>query len=287
MELADATIAIMGLGLMGGSLALALKGKCCSLRGMDVDAETLAYATDRGIVDIASSDLESILAGVDVLILAMPVGQIVRFIQDLPKVYSGKIMLMDLGSTKADIVNAMSKLPKRFDVLGGHPMCGKEKLGIQNADPTMFSNAPFAFTKLENTSPKAVDFANQLVAAIGANPLWISGEIHDAWTAATSHFPYLISTLLARVTPAAARPLIGSGYRSATRLAGTPASLMLDVCLSNHENILAAFDHFVAEMQQLRELLAAQDADALRVWMDKAATHQNHLLGQSTHESHH
>jgi prephenate dehydrogenase len=285
MELKDATIAIIGLGLMGGSLARALRGKCCSIWGIDVDPDALAYATDQGIVDIASSSPEGVFPNVDVVILAMPVGAIIRFIEELPAICAQKIIVMDLGSTKTQIVEAMSKLPPRFDVLGGHPMCGKEKLGIRNADPEMFKNAPFAFTTLENTSSTAVDFANQLVTAIGASPLWISPDTHDAWTAATSHFPYLLASLLAMVTPAAARPLVGTGYKSASRLAGTPASLMLDVCLSNQENILMAFDRFSDEMHTLRKLLAAKDAEALREWMDEAAACQRHMLGQNQNAS--
>ncbi|HXQ38161.1 MAG TPA: prephenate dehydrogenase/arogenate dehydrogenase family protein, partial [Anaerolineales bacterium] len=130
-RLQDSKIAIFGLGLMGGSLALALKGKCTALYGIDSDPSTLKLALDKKIVDEVDTDPVKILPQADLVILATPVPVILAFIQKLPSFTQNPCIVIDLGSTKKDIVQAMSTMPERFDVLGGHPICGKEKLGLE------------------------------------------------------------------------------------------------------------------------------------------------------------
>src|SRR5215207_587050 len=122
-KIEDSKIAIIGLGLMGGSLALALKGKCAALYGIDSDRATLELATARQIVDQADTDLGILVRQADLLILATPVRAIIDFIQKLPLLAQKPCIVLDIGSTKKDIVRAMSSLPERFDPIGGHPIC--------------------------------------------------------------------------------------------------------------------------------------------------------------------
>ncbi|MFN3491335.1 MAG: prephenate dehydrogenase/arogenate dehydrogenase family protein, partial [Anaerolineales bacterium] len=158
-QLQNAKIGIIGLGLMGGSLAKALKGKCAALYGFDSHLPTLELALATQTVDFASTSLlpSPIRRGVggevgvrvDVLILATPVNIILDIIPTLPSfIKKQNCILIDLGSTKKSIVELMNHLPENFEVIGAHPICGKEKLGLQNADANLYQSAPFIVTPL-------------------------------------------------------------------------------------------------------------------------------------------
>ncbi len=285
-SLTEARIAILGLGLMGGSLAMALQGHCESLSGADPDPETVALARQRKIVDRCSTDPGDILPDSNVIVLAAPVGVIPELIHDLPGLHPGKAIVLDFGSTKAEIVQAMETLPPRFDPLGGHPMCGKEKLSLANADPGIFRGAPFAFTPLERTSPQARAFVEQLALTIGAHPLWLDPLTHDRWTASTSHLPYLLSVALAWATPPESAPLIGPGFRSATRLAATPASMMLDVLITNRANLQQALAQLRRQLDDVEQILAEGDDVSLQAWLEQGAELQRELVESSGLQEH-
>jgi len=198
--LREARVAIVGLGLIGGSLALALKGRCALLLGADPDPRTRALALEQGVVDVVSPDAAAILPQADVVILAAPVRTILQLLDDLPKWHPGHAVVLDVGSTKAEITARMAALPDRFDPIGGHPMAGKEKGGLCHAEATLFRGAVFALTPLERTSAHARALALALVAAVGAFPLWLTPEAHDQYAAAVSHAPYLLSLALTLAT---------------------------------------------------------------------------------------
>ena len=242
--LSSSRIAIAGLGLMGGSLALALRDRCRSLLAYDPDQDAIAHALQNNIVDQASTNPVEILPLADVVVLAAPLKAILDLIQELPSFHPGSPIVFDLGSTKVEVIQAMDGLPSRFDPFGGHPMCGKETGGLRYADPSIFQGAAFAFTALQRTSSRARSFAEHLAAAIGSQPLWIDPETHDQWTAATSHLPYLIASALSSSTPLETAPLIGTGFRSTTRIAAAPASTMLDVLDTNRSNVLESLHRF-------------------------------------------
>lgn len=276
--LSRSRIAILGLGLMGGSLALALQGRCRALVACDPDADTVAMARERNIVDEVSTYPADILPGADVIVLAAPVQAILALIEQLPWLHSGPAMVLDLGSTKRQIVKAMETLPPRFDPLGGHPMCGKESSGLANAAASIFEGATFAFTPLSRTSKNMRAFAEQLARSIGSNSLWMDPETHDRWAAATSHLPYLLAAALVLATPREAAPLVGPGYRSTTRVAATPTAIMLDVLATNQDNILAIMSQFRRQMDYLQEKLANGGIDALEQALNQSAEQQRDLI---------
>lgn len=262
-QLQDAKIVIIGLGLMGGSLALALKGKCAALYGIDSQHATLELALDKKVVDQADSNPTNLLSQADLVILATPVLAIIDFIQKLSSLIQKTCIVLDLGSTKKDIVQAMSVLPERFDPIGGHPICGKEKLGLENADAHLFQNAPFIVTPLERTTQRARNVAKQLVSTVGARLVEMDAEEHDRALAFTSHLPFLISSVLALSTPVDCSPLVGTGFRSTSRLAGTPSSMTLGILQSNRENVLKALSLFQQQLSEIQTKLAADDFQTL------------------------
>jgi prephenate dehydrogenase len=270
-SIANSRIAVLGLGLMGGSLAMALHGRCSAVYGIDPDPSVVSQAIQRRVVEKADIDPRALLPGADFIILAAPVSAILNLLGELPDLIPGKAIVLDIGSTKVQITQAMQALPPRFDPVGGHPMCGREKAGLAHADPHLFQGAPFAFTPLKRSSPPARALCAKLAETLGAHPVWLDAETHDRWTAATSHFPYLLANALAGSTPMDVLPLVGPGFRGTARLAASPASIMLDILSTNREHVLAALTNFKKQLDQYESWLEGGDFEALRSALEQGA----------------
>ncbi len=276
--LPQAKIAIIGLGLMGGSLALALKGKCAAIYGIDPDSATRELALRQNIVDMADADPAQLLPLADLVILAAPVPAILTLLEALPDFTPNPCIVLDLGSTKRAIVEKMNGLPPRFDPLGGHPICGKEKLSLENAERTLYYAAPFLLTPLPRTTAHARAAVDQIIEAIGARATVLAPAAHDRILASTSHLPFLLSSALVLATPPDVAAFIGPGFRSASRLAGTPSSMMLGVVQSNRENLLPALEALQDELSLLIDALARNDTETLSVTFNAAREKYQELI---------
>ncbi len=268
----DQRVAIVGLGLMGGSLAMALRGKCKSIVALENDAATIQKARQMFIVDQISDSAADILPQADVIILATPVRTILSMIPQLPGWHEGSPLVLDLGSTKTDICAALEKLPARFRAVGGHPMCGKEFSTLAYADSHLYQLATFALCKLPASDETAQKIAEELVRAVGANPLWMDAKSHDQAVAATSHMPFLLANSLAAVIPEAASILVGPGLRSTSRLAGTSLRMMRDVLVTNRSAVLAALAQLQSRLDQISILLSTEEDEALMAALAEGET---------------
>ena len=257
----EQSICIIGLGLMGGSLALALRGYCTHLIGVDSVAATLSLACQRDVVDFATHDLSEALAQADLVVLAAPVRANLALLEKIPLIHPDPISIIDLSSTKSMIVASMNQLPEGFEALGGHPMCGKEKSGLSHADGKLFWDATFALTETERTTPALRDLAEQMINIISAKPLWIDAHTHDRWAAATSHLPYLVSSALAASTPTETAPLIGPGFQSTGRLAGSDITMMLDILTTNRQQVLEALARYRNSLEEIERTLRNADEE--------------------------
>lgn len=276
--LSSARVAILGLGLMGGSLAMALRGRCALLLGCDPNPHTVQLALTDNVVDQASTQAAEILPLSDFVVLAAPIHAILFLLEKLDHLHPGKAVVLDLGSTKRQILAAMALLPERFDPIGGHPICGKEQSSLFYAEPGLYQAAPFVLCRLGRTTPRAVQLAAQLVGAIGAHPLWMEALDHDRWVASTSHLPYLIANALVQATPIDSAPLIGPGFRSTSRLAGSFAPMMLDVLETNCDSILSALQLFRSTLDQLEDCLQSGDVAELKEFLIASARKHAALL---------
>jgi prephenate dehydrogenase len=269
-NLAESKIAIIGLGLMGGSLALGLRGKCTAIYGIDPDPATLELALSQQIVDHVSSEPAALLPEADIIILSAPVPAILSLLEKLPAYTPNPCVVMDLGSTKKLIVESMSRLPERFDPIGGHPICGKEKLSLANAERTLYYAAPFLLTPLERTSSSAISAANQIITALGAKSKMLDAADHDRILASTSHLPFLISSALALATQQDVASFIGPGFKSTSRLAGTSSSMMLGVLQSNRENVLNAVHAMQNQLSEIEFSLSSNDFSKLEALLNES-----------------
>jgi prephenate dehydrogenase len=270
-RLADCHVGIIGLGLMGGSLALALRGACRSISGYDTDPNTITQALDRGIIQ---RPIELRGDEVDLLILAAPVSAILAWIDRVPQVFSGEFHLIDLGSTKTQIVERMQALPDRISPLGGHPMCGKETSGLGVASGDLYRDCLFALTPLDRTRPVTMNIAQELIATLLARSLLLDPQAHDRAVAVISHLPYLMaSSLIDAVTTMnddAAWTLAASGFRDTSRLAASDVTMLLDILKSNRREVLHALDRAQASLQEMIDLIDRADWMELRSKLEAA-----------------
>ena len=277
--LKDQTVAILGMGLIGGSIAMGLRGHVHKILGVDNDSLTCQIATAKGIVDAASEDIRQILPQADILIVATPVSTAIELITALPSVHDGnKLMVMDVTSTKSKIMAAMEALPPNFDIIGGHPLAGKEKLGICNAEKEMLYGATFTLTASERTSERAKSLALALVKAIGCKPFWIDAKTHDHNLAATSHAPHLLAVALTHATEKEYARLSGGGLSSATRLASTPTSMMLSMVMTNAENTISKLRETQAEIEKIIALMEAGDEEKFEALLNASHAKREEMM---------
>ena len=276
--LADSTLAVWGLGLMGGSLCMALKGKCKHLIGIDPDPKIIQLAKEKNLCALAATDPKNVLSQANIIILAAPIHGILAQIKELPRYHQEEVMVMDLGSTKNVILQKMDQLPANFDPIGGHPVCGKENSTLVNADAGLFHEAIFALTPLERTTEKTRSLAAQIVNELRANPLWIDARTHDEWISHSITLPYLAANLLAAVTPQETAPLIGPGFASTTRLAVQSPEMMLDILTTNQEASLKVVNLLKEELLRFEQNLKENKFQSLEKQFRNGAEHKKKIL---------
>jgi len=268
--LAESRVAIVGLGLMGGSLAGALRGKCRAVIGVARRDETLAEARAHRLIDEGTTELADGVGDADIAILATPVRTIIELVRSIGPLLPAGALLLDLGSTKTDIVSAMAELPPHIQPLGGHPMCGKELSGITAADPRLYQGKTFILTPLPRTAPDALALGKELVAAIGAQPLVLEPARHDYLVGVLSHLPYLLACALVRTADAttsadpAAWEIVATGFRDTSRVAASDVTMMTDILLTNRDAIIGALAAYRDQLDFLMELVRAGDEGRLR-----------------------
>jgi prephenate dehydrogenase len=273
----DAHVTVVGLGLMGGSLAAALTGReaCRRVTAVARRKETLTQALDMGIIHKGSTDLQRGVAEADVVVLATPVRTIVRHIESLGRWFPSGCLVTDVGSTKQAIVEAMAKLPPEIEAVGGHPMCGKEVAGLEAIDPELYSHATYVLTPLERTSDSALVLAREMVQAVGACPLMLNADRHDRLAAAVSHLPYLAAVGLVGAVRGledkGAWEMAASGFSDASRLAASDEKMMLDILLTNQVEVGTMLGRFIDQLAGLGRLVESGDEVGLSAAMRLAA----------------
>jgi prephenate dehydrogenase len=269
--------AIIGLGLMGGSLALALRrcGWASRLTAVTRRTETLAAARASGAIDEGATDLITArLDEADVIVLATPVRTLLRQLPEVGRLARPGAVILDLGSTKEAVCAAMEHLPEGLQPLGGHPMCGKETGGFASAEADLFTGTTFVLCPLPRTSGAALATAASLAEAVGSRVQLLDPAEHDRAVAAISHLPYLAAAGLVNAVTAAGDPLASSlaasGFRDTTRVAASDPDMMLDILLTNREAVLGWLAAYTDQLGALEAMLRNGDEAALRTRLSQA-----------------
>ena len=263
-------LAVVGMGLMGGSIALAMRDHADRITGIDQDERARCRALSQGMVDCATDDLYEGVNRADVVILATPVKAIVEMLQmRIGSFLRSNTLVIDIGSTKQDIVDAMAKLPIGVNAVGGHPMTGKESGGIEEADRALYKNRPFVLCPSRRTTPAARLRAVSFVETLGALPIEMDAVRHDQIVAGISHLPYLLSaTLVATIANQAQRDrayweLAAGGFRDTSRLAASDVTMMGDILSTNTKAVATLLAQFRMQLAMLETLLIAGDEQQL------------------------
>ena len=269
-ELANLQIAIVGLGLMGGSLAGALRRQGSNVIGVARRPQTIEIALERKLIHEGTTDLAAGVRQASIVILATPVRAILSLLPEIGSLSPKGCLLMDLGSSKTQIVGEMARLPDHIQPLGGHPMCGKELSGITAADPALYQGCTFILTPLPRTSEAALALGQALAKAIGAHPLVLEPNRHDYLVGTISHLPYLLACALVSTADAttsadpAVWKIVAGGFRDTSRLAGGDVTMMMDILLSNREEVLKALKVYQAQLRTLSRLVEDGDEKEMR-----------------------
>ena len=265
-------IGIVGLGLMGGSLGMALRRLDPSIEvtGLASSAEAAADAQRRGAVSRASSEV-SILDGSEIVVLATPIDQIGPMLDRLAYLVMSGTVITDVASVKRPVRQWVRRIPEPGLFLGGHPVAGKAQSGLGAADPDIFKGEPWIFTPLEAQSLRPFEAWLELVRAIGARPFFLSPEEHDRQIAYLSHLAFTVSSAFAEAVRRNADPQLGGpGFRSMARLAGGDASMYESISRENRGPLIEAIDHFSAILHEFRDHIERQE-DVLELFQGNVA----------------
>ena len=273
-------LGVIGCGLMGGSFALALKraGLVKRVVGYSKSPSTTERARKLGVIDAAAESALQAVTGSDIVLLAVPVAASETTFRAIRHLVEPSLLLMDVGSTKRDVVDAARRTLKErvASFVPAHPIAGKEVAGVANADATLYQGRQVILTPLSLTSPALVQKATDVWSAIGAQVLRMTPENHDAAFAAVSHLPHLLA--FAYFSSVANQPagrdflaLAGPGFRDFTRIAASDPSVWRDILLANREEILRQSMRFRHTLDAIEHVMRGGNGEALEDLIRKAS----------------
>lgn len=277
-------IVIFGVGLIGGSVALALKkaGSTAQIIGIGRTTESLQTALNLGVIDVASNNIAHAVADADLILIATPVAQTPAILSAIKPHLGANTVITDAGSTKSDVLacanDVLGERAQQF--VGGHPIAGAEKSGVSAANADLFRSKNVILTPTPENSAESISRVKTLWQLCGANISDMSAATHDRVFAAVSHLPHLLAFAL--VDDIASRPnaqqlfsFAASGFRDFTRIAGSHPEMWRDISLANQHALLEEITAFQAELATLKQLLQDADGAGLQALFERASTARN------------
>jgi prephenate dehydrogenase len=272
-------IAIIGVGLLGGSLGLALKkrGLAGAVAGFVRRESSLAACQKAGVADMVELDMGKVVAGADLVILCTPIAQMRPLAEQLAPHLKRGAIVTDVGSVKERVVRELEPVIGRAGAcfIGSHPMAGSEKMGVAAARPDLFVNAICVITPSRGSEPDQVTQVEEFWSAIGGLPMRLSPGLHDELVSRSSHLPHILAAMLADFVLSPDHPkeqsqLCASGFRDTTRIASGSPEMWRDICIANRENLGRALGIFTERLQEFRRALDQQDAAAIEELLARA-----------------
>ncbi|MCO8124455.1 prephenate dehydrogenase/arogenate dehydrogenase family protein [Stieleria sp. TO1_6] len=265
-------VAILGVGLLGGSVGMSLRRSGIHVRGYSRRQSSCQDAIAAAAVDDAFTDLATACEGCQVVVIAAPVDKIAELAIAANDCLAADALITDVGSTKARIVAEIESLSPATSqkFVAAHPIAGSEKTGVQNACPDLLDGKAVILTPGADTATASLDRAKAFWRQTGGRILTMTPQQHDDRLAAVSHLPHLVSSLLASLLDEPSMPLIGSGWKDMTRVASGDPTMWTAICQHNRDAILAQIDRLSAELAVMREKLADPDTTSLMQWLQDA-----------------
>ncbi|HEY2398463.1 MAG TPA: prephenate dehydrogenase/arogenate dehydrogenase family protein, partial [Solirubrobacteraceae bacterium] len=277
-------IAVLGLGLIGGSIGLAARTRSgASVSGYDPDERGCAAALARDAVDDVAGSAAAAVADAEVVFVATPVGALAETVRVALDAAPAGCVVTDVGSTKRMLADVGSD--ERF--IGGHPLAGAESSGVEHAREDLFDGATWYLTPArDSTAGVLYERLHRLLTSFGAQPAAIDAETHDRLMACVSHLPHVLANLLASqagsllgAASSPRLPAVGPSFRDATRVAGANSAIWTDIYLSNSDALIDGIDEFAARLADVRSALTHGDAEAVTAWNEQARGQREALLG--------
>jgi prephenate dehydrogenase len=275
-------IAVIGLGLIGGSIALAARERLqAQTLGWDADPAALDMAFARGAITSRVGSLADAVAAADAVFVAAPVGPLPELIGAVLDVVQADCVVSDVGSTKRAVVAAHED--ERF--VGGHPLAGAETCGIEHARADLFDGATWYLTPTGKTDGMLYERLHRILSGIGAHPTALDADTHDRLLALVSHLPHVFANVLVAMAAAGSGgegaerlPVVGPSFRDATRVAGANSGIWTDIYLSNRDALVPVLEDAIARLTGVREMLARGEANQLTQWNEAAGDDRRRLM---------
>lgn len=291
-KIAFQQVTIIGTGLLGTSLGLALKRLSPAPRiiGCDLDGGARRNASSKKAVDKATGNVIDAVSGSDLVVIATPVRAVEIVLRDIAPALPPGTVVTDTGSTKRQILDwAAQYLPNTVSFVGGHPMTGRNTASADGAAATLFENAVYCISSPPSANVKAVENIIKLVEAIGATPYFVEPDEHDGLVASISHLPYLVSTAVMRIAATdrgwrEAKTIAAGGFATATHLTDADPRMFADICLTNKEQIARQLGQMIDELADLRAVIERGDEGIYDRFVRARQYHDEWLAGRSADE---
>jgi prephenate dehydrogenase len=280
-------LSILGVGLLGGSIGLAVKaaGMPCRVVGYGHRKETIQRALVVGAIDESATSSKAAVKDADLIILCTPVGLFEPLLAEIAGEIPDGAIVTDVGSTKRSVVKlGEMMLPKSAHFIGSHPMAGSEKRGIEFARADLFQGARCIVTPTERSDAEATEKVEQFWRQLGMTTTRMSPGEHDRLICDVSHLPHAVAAALIAMQGDAALTLAGKGFLDTTRIAGGDGALWRDILHDNADNLADSIERFRAQLDELLKLLDPSKRDALAAWLNHAAARRAKLLAEKLRE---
>lgn len=288
--MSDLTCGFIGLGLIGGSIARALKEYNHRIRivAYDINPDTLRLAAQDGVVDVTASAIDGSFSDCDYLFLCAPVQKNDANLAAVKKILPEKCLLTDVGSVKSTIHEAIRAAGLEHCFIGGHPMVGSERVGYINSKASLLENAYYILTPTSSVPADRLEAYRALVEKLGAIPLILDYEKHDYITAAISHLPHVIAASLVNLVrdsdseDGIMRLVAAGGFKDITRIASSSAAMWQQICLTNGGNISTLLQSYIDSLTAIKSEIDGNQADALYTLFDSARIYRDSFINASS-----
>lgn len=287
-------ITIVGLGMIGTSIGLALKNAKLAnaiLVGTDIDNNARRKAKKMSAVDETERDLLKATKNANLVIISTPILAIKEIMKSIADNLQDGAIVTDTGSTKAEIASwAEQYLPKTVDFIGGHPMAGKETSGPEAADPDLFENRPYCIIPSKTASPKSVATLVGIVEAIKSIPYFLDANEHDSYVAGISHLPIITSAALVNLTASTngwkeMSKLASSGYKSSTRLASGDPAMSVGIFSTNQKAVIYWIDEYIKKLSEIRKAIEENNDDLENIFIKAWESRERWMIGDQSEDT--